>query len=261
MFISTHIDALQAAGRYSLTKGDLQNAFPGKSPATLNVDLWRLSESARLSRIYKGFYAIIPLEYRSKGLLPAEWFIDDLMAYLERPYYVGLLSAAALHGAAHQQPQIFQVVVRNTARAIERGDLRIHFYRKRTMESSATIISKTPTGTMRVSDPAVTACDLVAFAPSAGGLSNVSTVLSDLRHLLTPEMLVAALAGFDVSVVQRLGWLLHQTGEDEIVWRLSHWLMERRPREVPLDPAMPTKGCSRDPRWRVVVNTIIEPDA
>lgn len=32
------------------------------------------------------------------------------MKFLGQPYYVGLLSAAALHGAAHHQPQEFQVV-------------------------------------------------------------------------------------------------------------------------------------------------------
>ena len=37
-------------------------------------------------------------------------WIDDLMRFHHVPYYVGLLSAAALHGAAHQQPQEFQVV-------------------------------------------------------------------------------------------------------------------------------------------------------
>jgi predicted transcriptional regulator of viral defense system len=260
MTISEHIDALQAAGRYSVSRSDLQRTFRGKPPASLNVDLWRLSESGRIARIHKGFYAIVPLEYRSKGILPVEWFIDDLMAYLERPYYVGLLSAAALHGAAHQQPQIFQVVVRYSARDIERHGLRIGFYRKQKMGSSATIAWKTPTGSMRVSDPAVTACDLVAFAPRVGGLNNVSTILSDLRPLLTPETLVAAIAHHDLSIVQRLGWLLEQAGEDEIVWKLSHWLMERRPREVLLDPAAPASGRSRDPRWKVVVNATLDPD-
>jgi predicted transcriptional regulator of viral defense system len=261
MSVSEHIDALQAAGRYCVTRGELQRLFREKSPAALNVDLWRLSESGRISRIHNGFYVIVPLEYRSKGILPVEWFIDDLMAYLHRPYYVGLLSAAALHGAAHQQPQVFQVVVRHSAREIDRHDLRIGFYRKHKMGSSATTAWKTPTGTMRVSDPAVTACDLVAFASRVGGLSNVSTVLSDLRPLLTPETMVAAVEGHDLSVVQRLGWLLHQAGDDEIVWRLSHWMMERRPREVRLDPAVPAKGRERDPRWKVVVNAVVEADA
>ena len=44
-------------------------------------------------------------------MIPADWFIAELMQFLDLPYYVGVLSAAALHGAAHQQAQEFHVVV------------------------------------------------------------------------------------------------------------------------------------------------------
>ena len=33
------------------------------------------------------------------------------MEYWQSKYYVGLLTAAMYHGASHQQPQIFQVVI------------------------------------------------------------------------------------------------------------------------------------------------------
>ena len=33
-----------------------------------------------------------------------------MMAHLHRGYYVALLTAAAMHGAAHQAPQSFQVI-------------------------------------------------------------------------------------------------------------------------------------------------------
>ena len=39
------------------------------------------------------------------------------MAHLSQPYYVALLSAAAYHGAAHQKPQVFQVMVPRRAAA------------------------------------------------------------------------------------------------------------------------------------------------
>ena len=34
---------------------------------------------------------------------PNDFYIDDLMRFLKREYYIGLFSAAALYGAAHQQ--------------------------------------------------------------------------------------------------------------------------------------------------------------
>ncbi|MCK4361174.1 MAG: hypothetical protein KAV70_05475, partial [Bacteroidales bacterium] len=36
---------------------------------------------------------------------------NDLMQYMERKYYVSLLSAAVFHGGSHQQPQDFYVTI------------------------------------------------------------------------------------------------------------------------------------------------------
>jgi hypothetical protein len=50
-----------------------------------------------------GVAVVVPPEYREAGCPPASWFIHDLMRFLGQPYYVALLTAAAIHGAAHQQ--------------------------------------------------------------------------------------------------------------------------------------------------------------
>ena len=50
---------------------------------------------------YKGFYTIVPPEYRTAGCIPPEQFIPDLMDYLGEAYYAGLLSVSEYHGAAH----------------------------------------------------------------------------------------------------------------------------------------------------------------
>ncbi|MBY0264345.1 MAG: type IV toxin-antitoxin system AbiEi family antitoxin [Holosporales bacterium] len=38
--------------------------------------------------------------------MPADHLISFLMVYWKKPYYVGLLSAASLHGASHQALQV-----------------------------------------------------------------------------------------------------------------------------------------------------------
>jgi len=38
------------------------------------------------------------------------------MRYLDQPYPVALLGAATLHGAAHQQPMLFQVMTDRPSR-------------------------------------------------------------------------------------------------------------------------------------------------
>jgi hypothetical protein len=68
----------------------------------------------------RGFHVIVPPEYRSLGCLPPEQFAPALMETLGMPYYAGLLSAAQFHGAAHQRPQVFQVVVESITHSIRR---------------------------------------------------------------------------------------------------------------------------------------------
>ena len=63
--------------------------------------------------------------------LPATWFIDALMKHFSQEYYVGLLTAAALHGAAHQQPMTFQVITDKRTRNITVGELFIEFICKK----------------------------------------------------------------------------------------------------------------------------------
>ena len=103
------------------------------------------------------------------------------MTALKQRYYVGLLSAAALHGAAHQAPHEFQVVTDKPTRAMVLGNARIFFITKKGMANTPTVPIKTPTGDVRVSTPEATALDLVRYPQHAGSLSNVATVLADLH--------------------------------------------------------------------------------
>jgi hypothetical protein len=73
--------------------------------------LRRLKEQGRIVSPRRGFYVVVPPEYRAAGSPPASWFIDELMRYLDQPYYVGLLSAAAIHSASRQQSMVFQVTM------------------------------------------------------------------------------------------------------------------------------------------------------
>ena len=68
---------------------------------------------------------VVPAEYRVAGAPPAAWYIDAFMKAIDAPYYVGVLTAAALHGAAPQQPQEFQVVTTRKGRPVMIGRERI----------------------------------------------------------------------------------------------------------------------------------------
>ncbi len=256
--IAEYVDNIQKKGHYTFSKFDARQAT-SESDSVLKLSLWRLTKKQRIIKIREGFYAVIPLEYSATGSLPPEWFISDLMKFIDQPYYVGLLSAAAIFGAAHQRPQEFHVVVPKVIRSIKVANICIRFFQKIDMESSPVQEIKTQTGFMRISNPAVTAIDLIAYAGRIGGLDRVYTVLQELSENLTAAMLVeAAKKENQLSYLQRLGWLLEKSGQSNLVKQLADLIATRKPRETPLDPSLPRKTFSRDSRWKVIVNTEVE---
>jgi len=75
--------------------------FSHLAEQTVKNNLKRLIKKNKIYPVFKGFYAVIPIGYALMGIVPPEFYIDDLMKHLARPYYVSLLNAAAFYGAAH----------------------------------------------------------------------------------------------------------------------------------------------------------------
>lgn len=259
--LSDLVDSHQARGQYVLTREQALGALDVSDEA-LKKAVQRLVAKRRLTVPRRGFFVIVPVEYREAGGPPPSWFIDDLMAFLGQPYYVGLLSAAALHGAAHQQPQEFQVITNKQLRSVAAGRARIRFFGKLHLERTPTQEMTTETGAMRVATPETTALDLMRYLEGAGHLSNVATVLAELTEKIDGERLAqVARTESKLPTAQRLGHLLDHVGAGETASPLAAWIDERRPRFVPLRPDHSVKRAAKDGRWRVLVNEEIEAEA
>jgi predicted transcriptional regulator of viral defense system len=258
--LANFVDRLQSEGRYTFTCDEAMNVLH-VSRVSLKKSILRLVQKKRLVVPKRGFYVIIPLEYRAAEAPPPSWFVDDLMHYLNKPYYVGGLSAAAIHGASHQQPQEFQIVTPLALRPIIAGRMRFKFFGKTYHAQTPIIEIKTETGKMRVSTPEATALDLLRYVSSAGGLSNVVTVLAELSERIDPKQL-ADVAAIDeeFSYAQRLGFLLDLVGAEQSATHLIKFIEKKSPRNTPLQPGRPIKGCSVDRRWHVVINEQLEMD-
>ncbi len=252
------IEALQSSGRYVFTKDEAQEVLRLSNIALKNA-LWRLVRSGRIASPRRGFYIVVPPEYKAAGSIPPSWFIRDLMTYLDRPYYVALLSAAALHGAAHQAPHELQVVTDRPLRPIEIGRVRIRFVKKVHVSKTPTVGIKTPTGEIKVSSPEATALDLVRYVEHAGFLANAVTVLNELAERLDAAALArAAEADGEPVYAQRLGYLLERIGHVALTAPLHEWIEVNAARVTPLRPDLPLAGAPRDRRWRVAVNEEVE---
>lgn len=252
------IGKLQSRGKYSFTREDVAADRP--SDAAFEAAVRRLKKQRRLASPRRGFFVVVPPEYREAGCLPASWFIHDLMRFLGQPYYVGLLSAAALHGAAHQQPMVFQVVTDRPTRGAKAGRVRIEFHMSRLVHNVPVVEVQTETGSMRVSSPEVTGFDVVRFPDAAGQLNNVATVLAELAERLHPARLAELAPKYSTPNVQRLGYLLDLVGQQHLAEPLSKTLEERRRRPVLLAPGEDATGEQPDDRWRVIPNVTVEAD-
>ena len=259
--IEAWVHGLQARGRYSFTRADAAEGF-GRDDAGLTKALGRLARKRRIVSPRRGFYVVVPAEFSIPGSPPADWFIDDLMGYVGHPYYVGLLTAAAYHGAAHQQPQQFHVVAAVPMRPVRVGRVNVVFVKKEGIDRWPVERVNTSTGTMAISTPEVTALDLVRYVATAGHLSNVATVLSELGEKFDPAKLVDVVeeTGVESSVVQRLGYLLDLVEMGKVAAPLATWILKRSPRLVSLWPGRSAAGTETDARWRVRINADVEPD-
>lgn len=258
--LASWIDDRQAEGLYFFNREEAIQGLKMTEEAFRKAAS-RLAKKTRIVRIRSGFFVIVPLEYRATGILPAEWFIADLMTYLEQPYYVGVLSAAAFYGAAHQQPQQFQVVTTVRQRRIQKKNLSIRFFFKTNFSATAVTQIKAQTGYIAVSTPEATALDLIRYSRSVGGLDRVITVLQELGETMdATKLLEAAKADGNLAYVQRLGWLMEKAGYSKHGEGLSQWIAAQNPLPARLDPSQPVKGAKKDSRWRLLINTDVEND-
>lgn len=111
--INNWIEQRKLRGYYVFSYEDVRIAYHSKSEEYVSTSLTRLISNKVIINPTKGFYVIVPTEYALSGIMPAVFYIDRMMEYLNREYYVGLLNAASFYGAAHQRPQSICIIYNN----------------------------------------------------------------------------------------------------------------------------------------------------
>lgn len=267
--LSSYMTRLLSEGRVVFTGAQAQEALSIGKGALLDA-AERQQRRKHLISPRRGFYVIVPPQFLAWGTPPPSWYIDSLMCHVGRPYYVGLLKAAELHGATHQAVMEFQVITDKRLPKIRAGRSAIVFYYRKDMDAIASGLGdhKTDTGRMKVSCLELTTLDLLRYRYAGGGLDHIATVLSDLGGRIDPARLAALSSAFERSIVQRLGHLLGRLGyRDKAILLYEAVLqgptlpwIELEPAEA-ADPDFTTAPTERDGRWRVIVRRPPEPDA
>lgn len=261
MKIRQYITELATLGRHYFTNDELKARFLDTSQKALWASLNRLKKKRRVVTPYRGFYLIIPPEYRVLGCLPPEQFIPDLMKYLNRPYYVALLSAAEYYGSAHQRPQTFQVMTSKNYPIIRCGQVKVKFIARKNIERIPVKIFNTSTGTIRVSSPEATAMDLICYVNQSGGLNRVFTILAELAEVINPEHLCKiAKMSDETAWIRRLGYLFDQLNQKQLAAVLADSIQGKKLRTITLSSNVPVKRAYRDPLWKIIVDVKLEGD-
>ena len=265
MTIRDWIKEKEIGGSSHFSVEELQLAFPNMGYELIRNELYRLSSQKVVTSVYKGFYVIIPVQYASKGVIPPLYYVDQLMSYINKPYYISLLSAAEILGAAHQRPQRFYITTLRPSANVSKSKNPILEWIFRTNIPAQFLLQKnSQTGTIRYSNAELTAVDLVQHSHYVGGLTRVTTILSELIELADfRDKIDALLEFFNVSTLQRLGYLLEVVLEEQEQADVIYEQLlktNRRLNYIILDVHNSSEHTELNKRWGIKINTDIEID-
>ena len=214
-----------------------------------------------------------------------ELYVDDMMRHLGHRYYLGFNAAAAVHGAMRRG--FSNTVVVTSARTVHRsaarrqqGDAMVVTYMHSTAPHRRGFDRRRlpegfypPETFVNYSTPEVTLLDMVGTPAHAGGLDQAATVALDLMECasLDPEALAAQALTYPESVRQRAGHILDavsQVADGGLDTAPLAATISPKAAVTPLMPGVdrffpPERDDSPvalDARWRVRVNTLLDPD-
>lgn len=246
-------DHLLSSGVNTFTLADATQLLDRTGDA-VRKGLERLTRKRLIFSPARGFYVVVPPQFRRQGTVPATHFIGAMMQTLGRRYYVSLVSSAELHGAIKPAPsEPLQVMVDRHVTDRNLGTTELWFYKSRHAAYDIGIERHDgPTGPLRLASRELTAVDLVQHANDCGGIDHVTALLDALGLLRIPTL--AEIAGTrGLSTARRLGYLLRHLDPELRLGPLRELADLHRPTPTDLVAGAPRRG-RVDPHWHVRVN-------
>ena len=255
------LKTVRGNGRYAFTTDELIIGVP-KPLKNIKKDLDRLKEKGEIINIRRGFYTILPPEYQNMGAVPVDFYIDELMGYISKKYYVGLYSAAMYHGAAHQQPQEFYVITKSPKpRKINDDNFRINFTEKKNFPLYGIEDKKTETGYFKISNTELTFLDLVYYEQSIGGYNRIITILEELAESINLNKMRDAIKNdFPVSTYQRAGYIVDNILSNKKLATIFETKLAKSKSKTVLLKSSGQQFGERDDKWKILINTQIDSD-
>ncbi len=244
---------------------EVQCAFSTTSEQLIKNELYNLKEQKKITSVYKGFYVITPVQYAAKGIIPPSYYIDQLMRYINKPYYISLLNAAELLGVSHQSPQTFSVTTIPPKTKISNNKIGAVTWNYRTDIPSSFLNTKnSETGIIHYSNAELTAIDLVQYSQYIGGLSRAATVLSELVEITNFKNKIKEIYEYTtLATLQRLGYILEEVLKEEEQSDILYSELTSLGKKLiykPLSIQLKNNSKVRNKKWKININTEIEID-
>jgi len=251
---------LLACGISSITTDGL-SAMLGIPVNQVPQRMASLKRRGRIVTPAEGLWIPVPPEYSTWGAPPAIEIIDSIMRHMNTEYYVGWLSAADLHGAAHHAPQVFQVATSRAIRAREVGRSRFKFYQRAHIGHVTLMKVETRSGMASVASRETTLMDVANDIAIVGGIDNTANIIIELCDTTEPdiEALVALSEYYPVAAARRLGYLMETFTEVSGLEKLFGAIAKRRAALSLLDPQAGHRGLI-NMVWKIRINREVSPD-
>lgn len=254
----------ESIGHPTFSLEDVRVAFPALGSQVIQNNLRRLKLERRIVSVYKRFFVIVPVKYKVRGVVPPTFYVADLMRYLNRPYYFGLLSAAKIWGASHQVAAVdFVATHYPVLNAKQSLNSEIKWCYRYSMPKEFLVERKDENGRVLYSSPELTAVEIVQYEQHCGGLSNVATVLSELVESVDFAKLPREFFAYCKGVsIQRLGYILEDVLEEKKLAEALHdqWGKNFLPVRAKLSPRADNPAWTRNRRWHLDINEKVEVD-
>lgn len=262
MLIAEYIRSLQSYEIYGFSYDDvLANCIAPE--ITLRTELHRLIKKNQIQNLRKGFYVIIPAKYQNFSKIPVQLYIETLFSFIQKKYYLGLYSAAAFHGASHQQIQQEYIICNPPAlRDINKGNFELNFFVTSHWPQKNIIQKKSDAGLFNISSPALTLADLLYHQNKLGGINRMLAIIEELAEIIQEEDIQELITWYPhVNTFQRMGYLLEQFEVDEkILEAIQMHLENQKYYPMLLSPSKNQKPGSTNNRWKIDVNITLEND-
>ena len=265
--IESWVEDLPKRGKSIFSKQEIVKQFSDMSYYSVRNALNRLVNKKKIQSVWHNFYTISLPEYGLNGIAPPIEYIDQLMKYLGKNYYVALLNAAEIHGAAHQAPQEFFIITNTTKlRDKHKKDIKINFVAKKIIPQKHLTQVMTNSSYVNVSSPILTAYDLVCYAKSVGEINRVATIINELAEKIRfTNIDKEFMQSFSPAVTQRLGYLFDELKFEELANKLYHKaeIAGLKFRKTPLVIVNKTKDLSKydiNEKWKIIINEQIDID-